>query len=90
MESNQSATRHSRGLSNASAGGFAGSAGAYANGFGPAGGSANLPLSLPSSRPAQQNTFTPSDRLASPPASQQAFPYTYNRVGGQPGTGNWL
>ncbi|RDW83178.1 putative RNA-binding protein [Coleophoma crateriformis] len=83
-ENGQSSGRHQRGTSSASAANFGISVGSYSNGF-----ASNTPVAnLANSTPAQ--VTLPAERLASPPTSQQPYPYSYGRNNGQAGAGNWL
>ncbi|KAA8573651.1 hypothetical protein MFRU_001g03850 [Monilinia fructicola] len=84
-ESGQLASRHQRGISNASAGPFVNSPGGFSNGIGPA--PLTNGLVLPAIRsPTQQGAGFPSnDRLTSPAT---ANPYNYGRSGTQPGAGS--
>ena len=86
---NQIPVRHQRGMSNASAGSYVSPVASFAgNGFSPT--STNgLPIAAARSA-AQSGGFPSSDRLASAPTPQQAFPYSYGRGTGAAGTGNWL
>ncbi|KAI9647455.1 hypothetical protein NHQ30_003840 [Ciborinia camelliae] len=84
-ETGQLATRHQRGISNASSGAFVGSPGGFQNGVGPAPLTNGLPLPAIRSPTQQGAGFPPNDRLASPVA---AHPYNYGRPGAQPGAGS--
>ncbi|TAQ85173.1 hypothetical protein B7494_g6502 [Chlorociboria aeruginascens] len=84
----QTATRHHRGLSNASAGGIVSPVSAFSNGYSPVAALNGLPATT---RPTPQTgSFPASDRLSSAAAPQSAYPYPYGRSGGQSGAGNWL
>lgn len=87
-ESGQLATRHQRGISNASAGTFANSPGGFSNGIGPAPIANGLPLPAIRSPTQQGAGFPPNNNLASPAV---AHPYHYGRAGAQPGAGaDWF
>jgi len=90
MEPSQIPLRHSRGMSNASAGSYVSPVNTYTNGFSPV--SATNGLALPSSRAPPVGGFPSSDVLTSgTPVQQQAFPYSYGRgAGAGQGTGGWL
>lgn len=81
-ETGQLATRHQRGMSNASAGQFVNSPGGFSNGAGPAPITNGMSPSAVRSPAQQGGGFPPSNGLISPTA---ASPYNYGRAGAQPG-----